>query len=419
MSRVAIVGSGISGMGAAYLLNGAGHDVTVYEAGSHVGGHARTLQVPYGNRDVAVDTGFIVFNHQNYPHLCGMFRHLGVATEKSDMTFALSENSGELEWGAKNPNAVFGQRSNLLRPEFWGFVFDIFRFNRKALKTAQANPGMTLGQLLAHIGTGEWYAKYFILPIGGAIWSCSLEQMLHFPALTFVDFFKRHGLLSVVGQPQWYTVTGGSREYVKRLVAPYQDKIRLNTPVVRVERGAAGVSVTDAHGQSEVYEQVVMACHGDQALAMLSGASEKERDILGTFSYSRNMVVLHRDETIMPKRKRCWASWVYHAEESVPKGQISVTYWMNLLQNIDFDKPLFVTLNPHREIPEERIFNSHMFEHPVYTPASIAASARLPEIQGKDRVWFCGAHWRNGFHEDGLASGVAVAQALGAKVPWL
>lgn len=419
MSRIAIIGSGISGMGAAYLLNHSGHDITMYEKNPTIGGHTRTKFIDYDGKRLAVDTGFIVFNHLNYPNLCGMFNHLRVPTEKSDMTFSATVNGGEIEWGAANLNAVFGQRENLLRPEFYGFIRDILRFNHFALKTARKHPELTLGQLLDRLKAGEWYRKYFILPIGGAIWSCSLEQMLEFPALYFTQFFKDHRLLSVIGQPQWYTVTGGSYEYMRRLTFPYQDKIRTDCGVTSISRGTDYVDVTDTQGKTERYDQIVMACHGDQALAMLEDASDEETEVLRPFKYSINNAYLHKDTSIMPTRKRCWASWVYHADDTKPKQSvIPITYWMNRLQNIEQSRPIFVSLNPLTEIAEEHIFDHHIFEHPIYTPESVAAQKKLPLIQGKQRTWFCGAHWHSGFHEDGLKSAVNVATALGAHIPW-
>lgn len=418
MRRIAIIGSGIAGMSSAYLLHKQ-HDITLYEKSADIGGHSRTRVVDYGGRKIAVDTGFIVFNHRNYPHLCAMFKHLGVPTQKSDMTFAITINNGAIEWGAKNPNAVFGQRRNLLRPQFYGFVRDIFRFNRLALKTAERHVELTLGQLLDKLRMGDWYRRYFILPIGGAIWSSSLDEMLSFPALLFTRFFKAHGLLSAIGQPQWYTVTGGSVEYVKRLTGPYRDKIRSGCGAVAVTRRNGRVQVTDAKGVTEEYDELVLACHGNEALELLQDASDEEKRVLSRFRYSRNRMVLHKDESIMPRRRRCWASWVYHSEEENHKAAIPITYWMNLLQNIDPACPIFVTLNPHREIAAEHVFEEHIFEHPIYSPEATLSQMELPDIQGKAHTWYCGAHWRNGFHEDGIASAVAVAEALKVTIPWL
>lgn len=417
MSKVAIIGSGISGLGAAFLLHRQ-HDITVYEKNDYVGGHTRTRLIEHGGKTIAVDTGFIVFNHQNYPNLCGLFKHLSVPSQKSDMTFGITINNGAIEWGANNLNAVFGQRSNLVNPKFWRFLFDILRFNRKAYATAQRHPELTLKQLLDKLGMSDWFARYYILPMGGAIWSCSLEAMLSFPAITFVQFFKAHGLLSVIGQPQWYTVTGGSHEYVKRLTTPFADRIRTNCGVTRINRSNGTVNITDTQGNTQEYDQVVLACHADQALSMLTDATAQEREILGAFKYSKNLAVLHKDASIMPTRKRCWSSWIYHSQNEDTSSAIPVTYWMNLLQSIDHAHPVFVTLNPHRAIAKEHIFDEHMFEHPIYSEAAIAAQGRIASIQGQNNTWFCGAYQRNGFHEDGLASAVAVAKGMKAEVRW-
>jgi predicted NAD/FAD-binding protein len=417
MSSIAVIGTGISGMGAAWLLNKK-HQIAVYEKSTEIGGHTRTRIVKYRDKTIPVDTGFIVFNHQNYPNLCALFKHLDVPTHKSDMTFSLSVNGGEMEWGAKNLNAVFGQRSNLLRPQFYGFIADILRFNRLAVGTVDRQPQLTLGQLLETLRMGKWFTQYYILPMGGAIWSCPLHTMLSFPAYNFVHFFKKHGLLSTSGQPQWHTVTGGSIEYVKRLTAPFAGAIRTNCAVTDVKRRNGKVLVTDQHGDTKEYDHVVFACHGDQALAMLKDANEAERAALTPFRYQKNVAYLHKDTAIMPKRKLCWASWVYHYQRGDTRDVIPVTYWMNLLQGIDNDYPLFVTLNPLAPIPDEHVFDKHVFEHPIYSQQSVAAQGKIASMQGQQNTWFCGAHLRNGFHEDGLASAVVVAKGLGSEAPW-
>jgi len=275
-----------------------------------------------------------------------------------------------------------------------------------------------LQQLLKKMNMGEWFIHYYVLPMGGAIWSCPLDTMLQFPALYFVRFFKAHGLLSVIGQPQWYTVTGGAKEYIERLTAPFEQRILTNCPAIDVKREKDKVQITDGDGNTRAYNHVVLACHADQALAMLKDASLEERAILGAFQYQKNRAVLHKDAGIMPKRKRCWSSWVYHSDSAADRDNISVTYWMNLLQSIDADYPLFVTLNPRCPIAAEHIFDEHIFEHPVYSQEAVAAQERIPSIQGQQNTWFCGAYQRNGFHEDGLASAVTVAKALGVEVPW-
>jgi uncharacterized protein len=417
MPSVAIIGTGISGMGAAALLHPA-HDITVYEKAPEIGGHTRTRNINYHGRNIAVDTGFIVFNYQNYPNLSAMFRHYNVPVEKSDMTFAVTMDDGTFEWGAKNLNALFGQRSNLLNPQFLRMIADVLHFFVRAPSFVERNPQLTLKQMLDKMGLGEWFVKYYILPMGGAIWSCPLDTMLSFPALDFVRFFKAHGLMSPIGQPQWYTVTGGSQEYVKRLTAPFADRIRTNCGATAITRNGNKVSVQDARGETHEYDHVVLTCHGDQALALLKDASLEERSVLGAFRYQKNRALLHKDASIMPKRKRCWASWVYHSDKGRKDETIPVTYWMNLLQNIDNDYPLFVTLNPIKPIAPEHVFDEHEFEHPVYTMEAMQSQKLIHSLQGKRNTWFCGAHLRNGFHEDGLASAVAVAERMGVQKPW-
>lgn len=417
MPSVAIIGTGISGMGAAALLHPA-HDITVYEKAPEIGGHTRTRNINYHGRNIAVDTGFIVFNYQNYPNLSAMFRHYNVPVEKSDMTFAVTMDDGAFEWGAKNLNALFGQRSNLLNPQFLRMIADVLHFFVRAPSFVERNPQLTLKQMLDKMCLGEWFVKYYILPMGGAIWSCPLDTMLSFPALDFVRFFKAHGLMSPIGQPQWYTVTGGSQEYVKRLTAPFADRIRTNCGATAITRNGNKVSVQDARGETHEYDHVVLACHGDQALSLLKDTSLEERSVLGAFRYQKNRALLHKDASIMPKRKRCWASWVYHSDKDRKDETIPVTYWMNLLQNIDNDYPLFVTLNPIKPIAPEHVFDEHEFEHPVYTMEAMQSQKLIHSLQGKRNTWFCGAYLRNGFHEDGLASAVAVAERMGVQKPW-
>lgn len=419
MTRIAIIGTGISGMGAAYLLHAGGHDITVYEKNSVTGGHTRTKEVVYDGKTIPVDTGFIVYNTPNYPNLTAMFKHLGVATQKSDMSFAVTIDHGRLEWGARTLNSVFGQRSNLLRPSFYRMIRDLLRFNANAVAMVEQHPSLTLGDMIAAMKLGDGFLRYYLLPMGGAIWSCPPKTMLGFPAATFVRFFQNHALLDIKNQHQWYTVTGGSREYMAKLTAPYRDHIRTDCGVVRVVRSPGHVRITDSRGETHEYDRVVFACHANEALAMLSGPSDEERNVLGAFSYQKNVAYLHRDSSIMPKRKTCWASWVYHAQgRAGDEADIGVTYWMNLLQSIDRHMPLFVTLNPVQPIDPELVFDTHVFEHPVFTREAIAAQTQIPALQGKQNSWFCGAYTRYGFHEDGLGSAVKVAESMGVPIPW-
>ncbi|MES2984647.1 MAG: FAD-dependent oxidoreductase [Pseudomonadota bacterium] len=417
MASIAIIGTGISGMGAAHLLH-PHHDITVYERAAEIGGHTRTRMVETGGVSIPVDTGFIVFNERNYPNLVGLFKQLGVPVQKSDMTFAATIDGGAFEWCARDLNGVFGQRRNLLNPKFYGMIRDVLRFNKHARAMVDAAPEMTLGELVAQLKLGRGFLANYLLPMGGAIWSCSPTMMLDFPAATFVHFFENHGLLAFSGQPQWYTVTGGSREYVARITAAFAHKIRTNCAVVGVTRRDGKVHVRDSQGGVSVYDEVVFASHADQTLAMLEDASAAETEILGAFSYQPNQAVLHGDASVMPRRKRCWASWVYHARTGGAEPAISVTYWMNLLQSIDEKHLLFVTLNPLTPIAPEHVFDTHQFEHPVFTGAAMAAQRRMGELQGINGCWFAGAYTRYGFHEDGLLSAVRVAQAMGARIPW-
>jgi predicted NAD/FAD-binding protein len=417
MAKIAVIGTGISGLSAAYLLHEQ-HDITVYEKADRPGGHSRTVTVQHGDRIIPVDTGFIVFNEKNYPNLTALFQHLGVTAKDSDMSFGLTVDNGRLEWGAKGLNAVFGQRGNLLRPKFLKLVFDVMRFNAKVEATVEQSPDMTLGALLAHMKLGDWFKRNYLLPMAGAIWSCPPCQMLEFPARTFVRFFANHSLLSLTGQPQWRTLEGGSQTYVERLCAPFADRIRLGAGAARVTRHADGVEVCDGKGQTEHFDEVVFACHADEALAALTDPSAEEFKALGAISYQKNVAVLHRDASVMPKNRPCWASWIYHADGEGDEPKISVTYWMNSLQGIDQRHPLFVTLNPNREIADEHVFDRHVFDHPVFDFGALAAQAQLKQMQGRRNTWFCGAHMGHGFHEDGLVSAMRVAEALGAPAPW-
>ena len=417
MAKIAIIGTGISGLGSAFLLN-PDHEITVYEKAARIGGHSRTVTVDYDGTPIAVDTGFIVFNKPNYPGLSGLFAHLDVPTHASDMTFAASIRDGWLEWGAKDLGAVLGQKRNLLRPKFGLLVRDVIKFNAQAEATVERHPHLTLQGLIDKLGLGEWFRRYYLLPMSGAIWSCPPCEMMHFPARTLIRFFANHHLLSYTGQPQWRTVTGGAQEYVNRLTAPFAHRIRTNCGAVAVTRENGKVQIRDTQGGVETYDQVVMAAHGNETLALLKDADTGERAALSSFRYQKNIAVLHRDPTVMPRRKRCWASWVYTSDGEFLHPQITVTYWMNLLQDIDHNRPLFVSLNPKRAIADELVFDVTEFDHPVFDAAALAAQPRVAALQGQRGTWFAGAHLGHGFHEDGLASAVRVARALGSAIPW-
>lgn len=410
--RIAIVGGGISGLAAAYLL-APQHTVTLYEAAPELGGHARTVMA--GRRgDQPVDTGFIVFNYANYPHLTRMFRDLDVPVEKSDMSFGATINNGAVEYGLNDLPALIGQKRNLLRPGFARMLRDILRFNTRAEAAAQ-DDSTTTAELIRELGLGDWFQRYYLAPICGAIWSTPPEEIGAFPARALVQFFRNHALLSHTGQHQWWTVSGGSVEYVKRV------QHHLISRGVRLYRGAPvqtvlrnGVESTiHAKGQPpQAYDQVIFACHSDDTLRLLAEPTEGERAALSAIRYQDNHMVLHADARQMPRRKACWSSWVYKAEHDRPNAGIGVTYWMNRLQNIPEDDPLFVTLNATQDIAPELIYDQKTFRHPVFDHGALRAQQELKQMQGAQNTWFAGAYTRHGFHEDGFASAVRIVRQM-------
>jgi predicted NAD/FAD-binding protein len=418
MANIAVIGSGIAGLSAAYLLQEK-HTVTLYEKEPRLGGHSRTITVTHDDRIIPVDTGFIVFNERNYPNLTALFARLGVKVKNSDMTYAFTTRDGWFEWGAKDLNAIFGQRRNLLRPWFLNLFREVVRFNSEAVRRVADDPTITLGDLIDAMGLSDRFKRYYLLPMAGAIWSCPPQQMLKFPAKVFVNFFHNHGLLAMEGQPQWLTVDGGAQQYVQRLASALKSRAQTGCPATSVTRYDRGANVTDAAGRSAHYDHVVFACHTDESLALLTEATDSERAALSAIKYQRNLAILHKDPRFMPKRKRCWAAWNYHASGDGAEPAVTLTYWMNKLQSIDERYPLFVTLNPASEVAAADIFDTHVFHHPVFDTAAIAAQSALTQMQGERNTWFCGAYMRHGFHEDGLISAMAIAERLGITAPWL
>jgi len=422
--RIAIIGSGIAGLGAALLLNRK-HQVTVYERNAYAGGHSNTVDVTVpgngGQKTIPVDTGFIVFNERTYPNLLGLFEHLAVPTKKTDMSFAVSIDRGRIEYGGSNLAALFAQPRNLFSPRFHRMLRDLLRFYRSAPELLD-HPNadrITLGDFLDVGGYGEAFARDHLLPMGAAIWSCSTESMREFPANSFIRFFVNHGLLELKERPQWWTVDGGSREYVKRIEAQLSGEVHLGRPARNVRRVPGGVAVRDDGGTEQVYDQVVMACHGDEACRLLEDKSDTESSILGRFRYQKNEAVLHLDTSQMPKRRLAWSSWNYLANSKAGgHRQVAVTYWMNKLQLLDPAHPIFVTLNPVETIPADRVIDQFAYDHPMFDAGAVSAQKELPSIQGNGGVWYCGSYCGYGFHEDGLASAVAVARRLGADIPW-
>ena len=413
--NIAVIGAGISGMGAAYAL-AQHHRVTLYESGATLGGHARTI-VAGRNGNQPVDTGFIVFNYANYPNLTKLFDDLNVPVCKSNMSFGASLKGGEIEYALATLGAVFAQKKNLLNPKFLRMTADILRFNAKGLKVAN-DTSMTVRDLLAKLGTGEWFRDYYLLPLSGAIWSTPVEQILDFPAYALMNFFANHALLSHKGQHQWYTVNGGSVEYVRRLQAALERRevdIRLKTAVKGVRRNPVGVSVQTAEEAPEFYDEVIFATHSDDSLRLLEDATEFERTQLSAVQYQPNDIILHADPSVMPKNKRCWSSWVYTEAADKTSDRIDLSYWMNSLQPIPKDDPHFVTLNTTRPIKQELIYDQTTFRHPVYDLAALQAQQSIAAQNGTHHTWFCGAWMKNGFHEDGLSSGLDVATAIDAQ----
>jgi len=402
--KIAIIGSGVAGNVAARQLHAAGHDITVYEAGRHVGGHAHTQTVELAGQSVDVDTGFIVFNDKTYPHFSALLRELDVATEESAMSFSVRDDARRLEYNGTTLNTLFAQRRNLVRPSFLGMVRDILRFNREAPRLLREPGGeLPLGEVLAEGRYGKTFVEHYIVPMGAAIWSTSPAAMFQFPARFFVRFLMNHGMLSVNDRPVWRTVSGGSARYVEKLVAPFRDRIRLASPVEQVRRQPGGVFVKVAGAEALRHDAVFFACHSDQALALLADPTTPEREVLGAIPYQRNEAVLHTDSRLLPRRRLAWACWNYHSLAD-RDGPLALTYHMNLLQNLVTPEPLLVTLNRTDVIDPAKVLRSMVYQHPVFTPDSVAAQARQRELNGYRGTYFCGAWWRNGFHEDGVVS---------------
>lgn len=418
--RIAVVGSGIAGLASALLLSRR-ERVTLYEADGRLGGHSNTVEIEVEGRRLAVDTGFLVFNRRTYPELCALFAMLGVEAVESEMSFSVSLAEPELEWAGSDLGTLFAQSRNLLRPAFLGMLRDILRFNTAATRAAagtEAVPDMALGDYLDRHRYGAAFRHWYLLPMAAAIWSCPTRTMLDYPFATFARFCHNHGLLQIFDRPQWMTVRGGAREYVRRIAAQLDD-VRTATPVLGVERGADGVRL-HTRGGGELYDEVVFACHSDQALRILGeAASAEERAILGAVRYQDNRAVLHTDPALLPRRPKVWSAWNYLAGRGeAAERPVSVSYLLNRLQPLGVDTPVVVSLNPFDEPAADKVLRTIDYAHPVFDSAAIAAQARLHEIQGVRRTWFAGAWTGYGFHEDGLRSALAVASALGAGIPW-
>jgi predicted NAD/FAD-binding protein len=410
-SRLAVIGAGVSGLVAAHRLAHR-HEVTVFEAEPRLGGHSHTVEVEVQGRPVAVDTGFIVYNDRTYPLFSGLLRELDVATTATTMSFSVRCARTGLEYNGTSFDGLFAQRRNLLRPRFWAMLREILRFNKVAVaRLPELPPELPLRELLARERFAGPVVDHYIVPMGAAIWSTPPDQLLDFPAATFVRFLHNHGMLSVHDRPQWRTVVGGSRRYVERLARGLQGRTRLSCAVRAVRRATDAVHVLTADGRTEAFDGVIFGAHSDQALAMLQDPSVAERSILGALPYQANDVVLHTDASVLPRARRAWAAWNY-AIPAQPRQAVVVTYCMNILQHLDTPQTLCVTLNDAGAVAPERVLRRFVYHHPVFTGAGIAAQARRGEISGHNRTWYCGAYWRYGFHEDGTLSGVEVARDI-------
>ncbi len=404
--RIAIIGSGIAGNVAAHHLHRE-HDITVYEAGSHAGGHTHTHEVEQGGRSYAVDTGFIVFNDWTYPNFIALLDELGVGWQASRMSFSVRDEASGLEYSGTTLNTLFAQRMNLLRPSFLGMVRDILRFSREApVLLGQLGGELPLGEVLERGGYGRAFVRRYIVPMGAAIWSTSPEAMLRFPARFFIRFLHNHGMLSVNERPVWRVIRGGSTRYVEKLVAPFRDRIRLRAPVEWIRRLPGQVIVKTRDGVAERFDAVFVACHSDQALRLLADPAQSEREVLGTIPYQENEAVLHTDSRLLPRKRLAWAAWNYHVLPEA-RERVALTYNMNILQGLEAPEPFLVTLNRSDAVDPAKVLRRITYHHPLFTPAGVAAQARQAELNRGRRTYYCGAYWRNGFHEDGVVSALA------------
>lgn len=415
MKRIGIIGTGVAGLVAAHILQRR-HDLTLFEAADWIGGHVHTVPVVLADRRWSVDTGFIVFNERTYPSFCRLLDALDVPSAPTEMSFSVRCEASGLEYSGASIDGLFAQRRNLIRPGFWTMIADILRFWRDARALlARPDPKLTLGAFLDAHRYSRRFIEHHLLPMGAAIWSSDAGQMREFPAVAFAGFLENHGLLQLRDRPVWRVVRGGSARYVERLIAPLRDRIRLQTPVRSIHRHSGGVEVVAGAGERHRFDEVVIATHSDQALALLADPSPAEREVLGAIRYQRNEVVLHTDRSLLPRNRRAWASWNYHLPRNPLEG-VALTYAMNRLQGLDAPEQICVTLNRSREIDPSRVFGRFVYEHPIFDLAALEAQAEWSALSGRNRTHYCGAYWGHGFHEDGVRSALAVGAAFGLEL---
>jgi predicted NAD/FAD-binding protein len=416
--KIAIIGSGISGLTSAYYLHKE-HDITVYEANDYIGGHTATIDVELKQKWYAVDTGFIVYNDRTYPHFMELMRKIGVKGKATEMSFSVRNDQTGLEYNGHTLATLFAQKKNVFRPSFYRLIFEILRFN-KLSKNEVDHPrsnSQTLGEFLEEHRFSESFCQNYILPMGAAIWSSTMADMRAFPLGFFLRFFLNHGLLDVTNRPQWYVIEGGSRNYIAPLIAGFKDKIKLNSPVSKVTRHASGVDIQIGNAV-ECYDQVIFACHSDQALKLLDDPSQSEQQLLSAMAYQANEVTLHTDTSLLPKNKAAWASWNYCIErtDDVDNALPSLTYDMNILQHIESNETFCVSLNCSQKIDPKLVLRRITYHHPLFNESSIEAQTQKALINGVNRTWYCGAYWRNGFHEDGVWSALEVVKGINQKL---
>ncbi|MGB5161405.1 MAG: FAD-dependent oxidoreductase [Thermoanaerobaculia bacterium] len=411
--KIAVIGTGISGLVSAYLLS-RDHEVTVFEANDYVGGHTVTTQVESAGTSLAVDAGFIVYNEASYPNFVRLLDQLGVESQPTSMSFSVRCDRTGLEYAGTNLNTLFAQRSNLLRPRYYLFTREILRFNKAAKKALSRNMRGTLGDFLAANNLSPSLAELYVIPLTAAIWSTEPQRALETPARFILRFLDNHRLLGTIGYHTWRVIKGGSQRYVEKLIVPFADRIRLRTPVYQLERSAEGVRVSTADGP-ELFDEVIVAAHSDQALKMLASPSPAEEEILGSIGYQKNRAILHSDDSVLPRTRRAWASWNYRTPAD-PDLPVAVTYNMTQLQSLPTEKTYCTSLNLENQLDERSTIARFSFEHPLFTEAAVASQSRHTEISGTDRIHYCGAYWRHGFHEDGVVSALAVGKRFGVSL---